>query len=106
MRRLAVSLVFILAIAPVVGIAQDRSSYADRPLAEVLADLQHLGLQLVFSTAVVTPSMVVEREPRGEDPRSILDQLLEPHGLRAEDGPGGTILILVATAGKTVPATG
>jgi outer membrane receptor protein involved in Fe transport len=106
MRRLASALVFILAIAPVAGIAQDSSSYADRPLAEVLADLQDRGLQLVFSTAVVTPSMVVEREPRGEDPRSILDQLLEPHGLRAEDGPGGTILILVATAGDTVPATG
>ena len=69
------------------------TEYAGRPLAEALADLQAQGLQLVFSTAVVTPHMTVETEPEGNDPRAILDQILEPHGLRAEDGPGGTILV-------------
>ena len=106
MRRTAVALVIVLATIPLVGTAQGRSSYAGRPLVEALAELQEQGLQLVFSTAVVRTSMMVNREPTGDDPRNILDQLLEPHGLRAEDGPGGTVLILVATPDESVIATG
>ena len=95
MHRNLLTLVVILAIAPIAA-GDQRDTFAGRTLAEALAGLQARGLQIVFSTAVVTPEMVVEKEPRGEEPREILVQLLEPHGLRAEDGPGGTILVLVA----------
>jgi RNA polymerase sigma-70 factor (ECF subfamily) len=101
MRRSTLAIVLVLALASLVADAQDSDRFAGRPLAEVLADLQAEGLQIVFSSAVVTPTMVVEEEPHGDDPRSILDQVLRAHGLRAEVAPGGQILILVAT-----PATG
>ena len=78
-----------------------------RTLSEALAQLQADGLRIVFSSAVVTPAMVVENEPDGDQPRAILDQILAPHGLVAKDGPGGTILIVVAPpATDTIPVSG
>ncbi len=106
MRRSTLAIVLVLALASLVADAQDSDRFAGRPLAEVLADLQAEGLQIVFSSAVVTPTMVVEEEPHGDDPRSILDQVLRAHGLRAEDGPGGTILILVVPSVSATPTTG
>ncbi|MCW8985523.1 MAG: TonB-dependent receptor [Thermoanaerobaculales bacterium] len=105
MRRLALTFALVLVFAPLPGSTED-GKFSGRPLAEVLAQLQTEGLQIVFSTAVVDPSMFVQEEPRGGDPRTILDQVLAPHGLRAEDGPGETILILVAPTGDGIPATG
>ena len=49
----------------------------------------------LFGDAVVTPSMTVFKEPHATDPKSILDEILVPHGLLAEAGPGGTIVIVV-----------
>ena len=63
-------------------------------LEDALRVLQRAGLPLVFSSEIVTPSMRVVAEPRGTTPRQQLDQLLEPHGLKAKAGPGGVILIV------------
>lgn len=101
MWRKSLIVIVLLALAPCQAGAQESGTYLGRPLVEALAELQARGLQIVFSTAVVRPSMKVNEEPRGDDPRSILDQLLEPHGLRAEDGPGGTLLILAVTPRDT-----
>jgi hypothetical protein len=106
MWRSTLTIVLVLTLASVVAGAQDSGRFAGRPLAEVLADLQTEGLQIVFSSAVVTPTMVVEEEPHGDDPRSILDHVVKPFGLRAEDGPSGTILILVVPSVGATPATG
>ncbi len=97
----------LLAVFPAAGGAADGPAFAGRPLADALAQLQAGGLHIVYSSAVVTPSMTVEQEPRGDDPRTILGQILTPHGLIAEDGPGGTILIVVAPPmSNTLPASG
>ncbi|HEY1302084.1 MAG TPA: TonB-dependent receptor [Vicinamibacterales bacterium] len=68
--------------------------FQGRLLEDALRVLQRAGLQLVFSSEIVTPSMRVAAEPRGTTPRQQLDQLLEPHGLKAKAGPGGVILIV------------
>ncbi len=57
--------------------------YAGRPLIEVLQDLQHLGLPLVYSSQVVGPEIRVADEPRSAEPRQILDEILAPHDLEA-----------------------
>ncbi len=107
MWRRSLAVVLVLALVPQAAGAQESGGFAGRPLAEVLADMQAEGLQIVFSSAVVTPTMVVEAEPRADDPRRFLDQILAPHGLTAEDGPGGTILIVVATpVSERRPAAG
>jgi hypothetical protein len=93
-------LILTLALSPYGAGAQEGGKYSNRPLAEALTNLQAEGLRIVFSTAVVRPSMMIREEPHGDDPREILDQLLEPHGLRAEDSSGGTILIVPARTGS------
>ena len=65
-----------------------------RRLDEALADLQRRGLKIIYSSEVVRPDMRVETESRDTSLRRTLDELLSPHGLIAQDGPGGTVLIV------------
>src|SRR5262245_7678633 len=62
-------------------------------LKEALQALQAAGLPVVFSSNVVRDSMRVESEPRGGSPREILDELLRPHGLRAEKVAGRLVVV-------------
>jgi hypothetical protein len=70
--------------------------YLGRPLGDVLRDLEAAGLNLVYSSAVVGDDLTVSLEPRADDPRAILDEILEPLGLATRDGPAGAILIVRA----------
>ena len=74
-------------------------SYAGRPLAEVLLSFQKQGLTLVFTSQLVRPDMKVLREPVAREPRQLLEEILAPHGLGIEAGPGG-VLVVVAKAEK------
>jgi len=76
---------------------------AGRLLSEALDDLRARGLNVVYSSDLVRPDMVVGTEPSALDPRLVLDRLLSPFGLEARDGPGGTILIIRK---ETEPAAG
>lgn len=66
--------------------------YAGRPLVEVLQDLNHRGLRIVFSSSLVPSSLRVTTEPSGT-PREILDQILRPHGLYARSGAQGLLIV-------------
>ena len=68
--------------------------YEGLPLAEALEDLRARGLDIVYSSRLVRPEMRVVEEPSSTVPRQILDEILPPHGLRAEDGSGGRILVV------------
>ena len=81
------------AAAPVV--APTAARYAGRSLRDVLDELASLGLKLFFTDEFVKPEMRVASEPTSKDPRKILDEVLQPHGLRANDGPKGTGTLLV-----------
>jgi len=74
--------------------APTATRYAGRSLADVLDELASrlasLGLKLFFTSVYVKPEMRVASEPTSTDPRKILDEVLEPHGLRAKAGPKGT----------------
>ncbi len=97
----------VLVSLPLTVGARDDGGYKGRPLTEVLAELRANGLRIVYSSAVVEDSMIVQHEPSGGDPRIVLDQILAPHGLVAKDGPGETILIVIAPpVADTLPATG
>src|SRR2546422_5337935 len=71
--------------------------YAGRPLVEALEDLRTRGLNLIFSSDLVRPDMMVEPEPPVAAPRQVLGRLLSAFGLEARDGPAGTILIVRAS---------
>ena len=64
-----------------------------RPLTDALITLQRRGVALVFSTEVVRPEMRVLTEPRSTDPRRILDELLEPHGLEVRPAARGVLVV-------------
>jgi Ca-activated chloride channel family protein len=76
--------------------AQTDRRYAGRPLPDVLQDLRSRGLKIVFSSELVRADMIVVSEPLSTSPRAILDEVLEPHGLRAEAGAKDTWLVVRA----------
>src|SRR5262245_40347454 len=84
------AMVFCLASCATAG----QHIFQGRSLDEALRLLQHNGLPIVFSSEVVTPVMRVTAEPRASTPRRQLDELLAPHGLKAEPGPGRVILVV------------
>jgi hypothetical protein len=95
---------FLLALAisgavPALGGAA-AVSYAGRSLAEVLLSLQRQGLTIVFTSQLVRPDMKVVREPSAREPRRILDEVLAPHGLEVEDGPGGVLVVVAKAADR------
>ena len=110
-RSLAAVVVAVgICVGPVVH-SQD-TRIAPRPrrtLAEALAELQAGGLKITFSSEVVRPDMWVMVEPRATVLRRALDELLVPHGLIAQDGPGGRVLIVrnprVRSERKPAPGT-
>ena len=73
---------------------QGQIDYVGRPLVDVLEELREEGLKLVYSSDVVTPGMKVASAPKASRPGKILRELLAPHRLTTEAGPGGTILIV------------
>ena len=87
--------------------AQERQITAPgRRLDEALAELQRLGLKVIFSSEVVRPTMRVVSEPTLPTPRRVLDALLEPHGLIAQSGPGGTVLVVKNPRARLVTRSG
>jgi len=74
------------------------------PLAQALNLLRAQGLDLIFSTGVVTEEMNVKSNPTGDSLAAILGELLAPHGLSATEGPGGS-LIVVRRAGSQLTGT-
>jgi len=97
----AVLVIFLFNAAP--AVAQDRSDkYEGWRLADALRALQSGGLRIVFSSEIVTPDMRVTAAPRAKVARQILDELLAPHGLKAEEGPAAVIQVLRAKPAREV----
>ncbi len=96
----------LLGIALVVSAAGAQSSRSQSPwigrsLAEALEELRARGLRIVYSSDLVRPEMKVRIDPGGGSPHEILRNLLGPHGLAPEIGPGGTVLV-VGRAATTI----
>ena len=72
----------------------DQHVFRGLRLDEALRLLQQDGFPIVFSSEIVTPGLRVTTEPRAARPRQQLDELLAPHGLKAEPGPGRVILVV------------
>ncbi len=96
-------LIVALGLMPPEATAQPTPQYAGKRLAEALQILQARGLRIVFSSETVTPAMRVAAEPRARSDQEMLAELLAPHGLRAQQGPGGTVLVVRA---RSVPQAG
>lgn len=80
--------------APPEGERQGETRLVGTRLSEALLDLRARGLKIIFSSNVVRPDLRVLDEPTTSDLRGTLDQLLQPHGLEAREGPGGTVVVV------------
>ena len=100
MLRVVRSLAALIAVAllsagaVVYGQQVGHAQSEGRRLDEALAELQRRGLKIIYSSQVVRPDMRVKTEPGVTSLRRNLDELLSPHGLIAQDGPGGTVLVV------------
>jgi hypothetical protein len=100
-RLLPAACVVALVVQP--GYAQT-TRYAGRPLADVLIELRAAGVNVVFSSELVRPEMRVQAEPRSEDPRRMLNELLKPHGLIVRELARGRLTIVRQRPPATPPA--
>ena len=80
-----------LLLAAVSAVAQP---FLGLSLEDALRELQGRGLSIVFTSVLVRPEMRVRTEPEASAPRRVLDELLAPHGLRAQEGPGGILRVV------------
>ena len=96
-RMVPILLMALSAGTFLIAAERDPARFVGRPLAQALTDLQADGLKLVYSSDLVTPGMIVTTEPVGTSPREILEEVIAPHGLSAVEGPGGTLLIVLAS---------
>jgi len=82
-----------------------QTKLAGRPLGDVLRELQATGLNIVFSSETVGRTMRVLAEPKAVQPRTILDEILRPHGLQVRPGPGGALLVVRLREQTSRPVT-
>lgn len=107
-RGATILLAVLLAASQALG-----SPFAGRSLESALEQLQREGLSIIYSSAVVLPSMRVESEPRRRSPRGMLDEILAPHGLAVREQSGHLIVVpapvdsegTIRLAVKGVPAS-
>ncbi|MCP4660441.1 MAG: hypothetical protein GY856_33990, partial [bacterium] len=93
-RRHWLALALVAWCAPLGAETIDGSKYLCWSLPDALRDLRGHGLPLVFSNNVVRDEMKITTIPTAASVRRLLDQLLRPHGLKAQDGAGGRLLVI------------
>ncbi|HEY3176748.1 MAG TPA: carboxypeptidase regulatory-like domain-containing protein [Candidatus Polarisedimenticolia bacterium] len=95
--RRAPSLLIILllsaGIAPAAGTGSNRFAVGRR-LGEAIDQLRSQGLEVIYSSDLVRPSMRILAEPLATTSPEILWELIAPHGLETRVGPDGTLLIV------------
>ena len=101
LRMLPLLLSALLMCGVAHSIDRQTPSFSGKTLEQALRELQLRGLNVVYSSDLVRPEMKVTAEPAGGSPREVLKRLLQPHGLKAEDGPVNTLLVVYAS----VPGT-
>ncbi len=69
-------------------------------LEQALQRLQDRGLSILYSSDLIQPWMQVREEPAASEPRAILEEILRPYGVKAVDGPNGSLLLVRASPPK------
>src|SRR3954451_8555023 len=103
MRHVARGLLLLCCFATLA--AADQRVFEGRTLEDALRLLQREGLLIVFSSDVVKPEIRVLVEPRSSVPRQQLDELLAPHGLKADAGPRRLLLVVIDRSAPPREAT-
>jgi outer membrane receptor protein involved in Fe transport len=87
----------LLSAIPVAGEGRGMP-YAGRPLVEVIDEFRENGVDIAYSTSLVTDDLHVAFEPEPGTPLEIMRQVLRPHGLTVRDEQGIYIIVRAAVA--------
>ena len=87
----------LLPAAGAVG-EEPRASYAGRPVVSVLEELRTTGIEIAYSTNVVSNDLYVAIEPEPGSPLDIVRQILQPHGLLLRFDAGVYVIVPRAAA--------
>ncbi|HEV7714400.1 MAG TPA: hypothetical protein VGO53_02325, partial [Steroidobacteraceae bacterium] len=77
----------------------------NEPLARALEELRAAGLDIIFSSALIEPGLVVDVEPGTGAPEDIARRILAPHGLTLQNIRPGLFAVVKGVAGSSAPAT-
>ncbi len=108
-------ILLVLLLLPIAAWAQDEPAQplAGRPVVEVIEEFRDSGLNLAYSTNLVSEELVILAEPSAAGPLDVLREVLRPHGLtiRTEAGvhlvvrfdqdglePGSVLLVITSKA--------
>ena len=72
------------------------SNLVGNPLQEVLRDLREAGVEIIFSTELVSSDIIVETAPQSTSLEPFLEELLAPHDLALRRGPGSILSVVRA----------
>ncbi len=76
-----------------------------KPVQEVLEAYTQQGLNLLFSTNFIPPTMLVKDEPLAHDPVQVVEEILSPHGLKLNYVDGIYLVVKISPddAGPQTP---
>lgn len=84
------------------AVAQDRATPASiavgRSIQEVIDDFRSQGIAIAYSTALLSPDLLVQEDPKSSDPINIVNEILAPHGLTVTATDGLYVVTRIATA--------
>ena len=106
-------ILLLILLLPLAAWAQEEPTQplAGRPVVEVIEEFRQQGLNLAYSTNLVTEDLVVDTEPAPGEPLEVVREILRPHGLtiRTESGvhlvvrfdqdglePGSVLLVITS----------
>ncbi len=96
--RLELLLVTAFVLSGLCSTASGATTYAGRPVRTVLEELQRSGLHLIYNDNLVPDSLRVLREPKARNGPTLLDEILEPHGLATRSIGPNTWAIVASKA--------
>jgi hypothetical protein len=88
--------VVVISTASVAAQPATPGSFKGRRVSDVLMEFKARGLNLVFSDALVPPSLRVTQEPREKTPLGIVTEILAAHGLSIREDGRRALLVVKA----------
>ncbi len=85
--------------------AERTSTFAGRPVGDVLDELRAQGLTFIYNTRLVPPGLRVQREPQAHGGLDLATEILAAHGLHALQAAPGIYAIVAAGTGAPAPRT-
>jgi outer membrane receptor protein involved in Fe transport len=77
-----------------------------KSVLEVLEAYSDQGFELIFSTQLVTPDLLVLTEPKSQEPLQLMEEILQPHGLTIKTvGDKYLVTKIPSTIDQTPPSS-